>query len=57
MSKNHILVGELINDREKSWEVVTEDGEILFISKQYCEMYASGHWSIPMWLAEKMGLT
>lgn len=57
MSKNHILVGELVTDRENSWEVCTEEGEILFISKKHCEMYASGHWSIPMWLAEKMGLT
>lgn len=57
-SKNYILSGQLLEDREKSWKVQADvDGEIYFLSKEHCEMYAAGtQFSIPNWLATKMGL-
>lgn len=60
ISNNKKLHGVVDEDREKSWKFVTDNGDIYFLSKQYCEIYTDNHgetWaSIPLWLADKMGI-
>lgn len=57
-SKNFILTGQIVEEREVSWKVLADNGETYWLAKSQCESYDKGtRFSIPMWLAEKMELT